>query len=398
MKHRTFTLSSGLLLVVLAAIAFAILSDISREYANNAAIASRLPEGTVVHWKSCYPEWLTTILGPEALKRVAVIVCHNTFSDVHAASAAKLRYLETLVIPWSPITSEGVRSLKECTGLVAINLNCTAIDDQALRHIAMLPNLRELRLAWTNVTDSGLGELRQELQIIDVSHTRVTDHGVASIVSDGTLHVICANGTSITDATGRGLGANRSLRMVALNGTSIGDGTIASLIDCKELASLEIASTCISDASADAVARLTSLQLLDAAINNIGDRFCRAACALNELNNLNVAYTRCGDPSLVAISRSPSLDVVCADGTQITANGLAVIVTLKRRSIRILARDVSISMRELTDAVASTADGLEGASVLVLNDIPMSKNEVMQRDNRNSDRYASGYTVPASSQ
>jgi hypothetical protein len=108
--------------------------------------------------------------------------------------------------------------------VVGVDLHGANVDDDWLsRHLRDLPELRELDLAATKVTDEGLVHVGRlsELRGLNLSSTWVGDAGVQSLTQLRELRDLGLGGCRITDAGLRHLQALPKLERVNVHGARI---------------------------------------------------------------------------------------------------------------------------------------------------------------------------------
>jgi hypothetical protein len=107
--------------------------------------------------------------------------------------------------------------------------NCR-ISDDGVNHIAGMRGLKELSLAFTDVTDEGVAILaHMDLDVLDLDHTRITDHAMDSVATLCNLQNLSIRGTRVTDAGLRSLGRLRNLQLIELGETNVTDDGISYL-------------------------------------------------------------------------------------------------------------------------------------------------------------------------
>lgn len=102
-----------------------------------------------------------------------------------------------------PINDDEIRALlRHNPELEWLNLNGTGITDEVLFDVARLPNLTELCLANTRVTDAGLAELTaaKGLIVLTVSGTSITDAGLVHAATLPNLRGLYLRRTLVTEA------------------------------------------------------------------------------------------------------------------------------------------------------------------------------------------------------
>ena len=107
-----------------------------------------------------------------------------------------------------------------------------SLTDEGLRHLARMPQLRELDLGGCAITDRGLEVLRHlpSLERLELWWTRVTDEGAAHLASCERLERVNLMGTATGDGTIRALAGKVHLRHFA-TGQRVTDEGIPALHD-----------------------------------------------------------------------------------------------------------------------------------------------------------------------
>jgi hypothetical protein len=93
------------------------------------------------------------------------------------------RNVEFLMLTHSPLTDEGLVSVKNLRRLSALRVGFTNVTDRGLVSLSTLAALEDLELCNTDVTDAGLEHLRalKNLRVLSLEHTKVTGAGVARL-------------------------------------------------------------------------------------------------------------------------------------------------------------------------------------------------------------------------
>jgi hypothetical protein len=115
--------------------------------------------------------------------------------------------------------------------VTSLNLSGSkAVTDDGVRHLARLPNLRQLDLDGTAITDRGLAVLRElpKLETVSLAMTHVTDAGVAHLANCDELRAVNLSGTRAGDGAIRALEGKRKLR-VFRSGNGVTDVGLALL-------------------------------------------------------------------------------------------------------------------------------------------------------------------------
>lgn len=106
------------------------------------------------------PAWLNALLGSEHFRNVNAIFLSG-----------------------KPLNDDNLRQLATLTELRILWLDGTEISDAGLAHLGSLQRLAGLRLSESRISDAGLDQLRglAQLKWLAVQHTQVTTAGVAKL-------------------------------------------------------------------------------------------------------------------------------------------------------------------------------------------------------------------------
>lgn len=121
-----------------------------------------------------------------SLYRVRYISAGPTFDDRALVQLRVFPELEYLSVGYTSITDGGLEILARSGQMHQMNfldLSCTRVTDHGLLHLAGFPGLTHLELEGTAVTDAGVATLGQlkNLQSLHVEDTRVTASGIDAL-------------------------------------------------------------------------------------------------------------------------------------------------------------------------------------------------------------------------
>jgi Leucine-rich repeat (LRR) protein len=129
--------------------------------------------------------------------------------------------------------------------VVSVSLIAKKVNDEALKDLAGLKQLRSLDLRSTQVTDAGLKELRalDKLRSLFLSSTKVTDAGLKELRELTSLDMLYLDATKVTDAGLAELRACKNLQYLSLVNTAVTDAGLQDLRELKNLRALNLSST-----------------------------------------------------------------------------------------------------------------------------------------------------------
>ncbi|MHB8954735.1 MAG: hypothetical protein ACYC4U_17310 [Pirellulaceae bacterium] len=276
-----------------------------------------------------------------------------SISHLVAPQIAKLTTLTTLAMRNTLITNEGVAEFQGLKALKVIDLRLSPLlDDTALESLAIMPQLRAVRLLGVNVSDDGVSALLElpQLNELDLRNCRgVTRVGIER------------------------LAGKPSLRTLKIGGASIDDEVLGIVGKMNQLATLSLYNCPITD---DGVARLASLPLQELTIyqcTSISDEGLRVLGSLAELQRLTLRDVQAHGASLALLphpEKLVDLDMAQSSITDAEAANLArfshlASLTLSETSVTDAAVDVLSQLTSLkTLTIAQTHLSQAGISRL----------------------------------
>ncbi|HMO21613.1 MAG TPA: hypothetical protein PKC98_11680, partial [Candidatus Melainabacteria bacterium] len=109
---------------------------------------------------------------------------------------SKLKNLESLDIDYNKaVTDKGVESLlRNKSKIVSLSLKNVPITDEAVRSISKLPELKELHLNNTAISDKAMKYLAvSKIQSLDIYGTKVSDIGLKYLSNSKSIKLICVS-------------------------------------------------------------------------------------------------------------------------------------------------------------------------------------------------------------
>jgi internalin A len=159
----------------------------------------------------------------------------------------------------------------------------TQVTDDGLRHLARLPNITHLDLSNMRITDAALvhvGRL-QHLQSLSLEGDRlITGSGLIHLASLRDLSCFSLRATGVSGHYIEQLAGMHKLKSLDLGGTELGDDCLHSLGSLTSLEELWLDACCVSDDGISSLRPLTQLRVLhlafnrrvtDASIGTLGD-------------------------------------------------------------------------------------------------------------------------------
>lgn len=122
--------------------------------------------------------------------------------------------------------------------------NVPTLDDDVLKHVAKLKNLRDLNLTSTNITDAGLSYLLSlpKLENLQLSSTYISGDGISSLRNLKSLSQLMLNYLDLDERALDYLRSGPPLAILELKNTGLDDDDLKALSNLKSLALLRLQS------------------------------------------------------------------------------------------------------------------------------------------------------------
>lgn len=239
-----------------------------------------------------------------------------------------------------------------------VDINGSLVDDDLLKDISTLSNLRYLECEYTQITDAGLAPLNalKDLQWLNLRNTQTTDVGLAHLKGLTNLRRLYLNGTQITDAGIVNLRGFRNLVLLELEYTQTTDAGLAHLKTLTNLKKLDINDTNVTDAGLVHLSGLTKLEFLDLHNTNVSDAGLVHLKGLTELESLELWNNKqISDAGLVDITGLTNLKYLDLRNTQVSDTGIAHLKRLTNLETLHLSR-TQVSLTGLKTLKAALPD------------------------------------------
>ena len=276
----------------------------------------------------------------------------DSASDESLQLACKIPTLMRLTV-WDggKIASATWKELVELKSLIALDITSPSFGDEAVECLLGLPDLEDLDLGTTAVSDKGVERLLTEKQWLQLrfdgeqysdealkhlehqvrldalwlSSTRISSQGLAAIGESKRLTLLDITHTPLQDGDLRAaLSKLEHLETLDLQETGVSDEFLPGLADCKELKRLNLNSTKVRGpglASLEGLA-LEQLSLMDTPLEDVGLDHIAKITTLQQLYVSSTPITDAGVRKLVTLRELGSLGVQCKAVTYETAEWL----------------------------------------------------------------------------
>ncbi|HUE74829.1 MAG TPA: hypothetical protein VMP01_28435 [Pirellulaceae bacterium] len=358
-RWRQFSLRTLMVGMVVFSLLFAALGiRAERARRQAAAVATiRKFDHIVQYQESSVPLWLTSWLGRDFFDDVKEVWCREGVQpqspkDINqfAEAISDLSNVESFrgEAPWidrrttawlgrqstlrflnlekSNLGDSDVEPLQRLHQLEQLLITEGTIGDEAAKHLANFPNLKNLCLRRTQIGDDGMALIAAgspSLRMLQLGETQVGDRGAAEIAKIQTLRDVKLDGTNVTDAGLVHLGRLQNLNWLQLSDTAITDRGVLYLASLSKLETLEISGTDVTGTPFEQFAldsQVENLVMNDCPVSDAG---IRAVARLSNLKNLHLNNLRTPLASLDQIVWPTSLEEVHFSGSALSDEGLA---------------------------------------------------------------------------
>lgn len=205
-------------------------------------------------------------------------------------AALKDNDLQLLDVSGAIVTHSNLKyilGLKQLQSLVLIG---TAVDDRDIETVvAGLPELKELNIGYTDVTDHCLRSLSRlkKLSRLHLQKCKLSAAGLIHLANLRSLTFIDLSQSAITDDVIEAVGKIPSLSTLNLAKTNVSDKGLRSLIVLTSLKRLDLSRTTVSDSTLqDILSSMTALEELNLSETKVSDQGIKYLAKLTHLQKL----------------------------------------------------------------------------------------------------------------
>lgn len=211
-----------------------------------------------------------------------------------------------------------------CPNLRNLSIRGSRITDSALVHLNKLNNLEELWLNDSKITDNGLKGIMDMMRLkrLEMKQTAVTDAGMEYIKNLKGLEYLGLSWTAITDTGMENVKNLTNLKALNLEKTGISDRTLSVLKDMKELEALIIDGTKVTDEGMQHLSGLISLEILDVSNTAVTNEGVARLAKLTNLRSIILNGTNITDDAVKELVKLKKLELLRLTGTLITRKGV----------------------------------------------------------------------------
>jgi internalin A len=278
-------------------------------------------------------EWLRSIGGKVEMHDghvTAVYLKSTTVTDRELDILTKLPQLADLNLRNTEISDVGAAHLSSIVSLQKLDLGYTLLADSALSKLTLLVNLRSLGLASTQVEGPGLAAIEglTNLRELNVENSPLKNEGLDQI------------------------GKMTGLEALSIQYTQITDKGMPALAGLKNLKRLNLAGDDIRDAGLKGLSTLTQIQDLDISFCRFSETGLKALSGLTNIKQLGLNQTSAADAAMAWVATMPHLQSLSLEYTAVTDAGFAKLAGLAD------LRELRLDHVSLTDASIKVLTGL----------------------------------------
>ena len=284
------------------------------------------------------PKFLRQFLGDDVFARVESVEPSWSLADPYRTKTydprilLELPDLKVLLLSGSIINDESLRIVAQIPQLRVLSLADVkpgSVTRQGLEELAAAKNLESLALNgdWTtNEVVTGIRPLRN-LKSLFVSSAPHLSSGVFTNVAE--MPELCDlqiyRAPQLSDEGAENLARLRKLRVFIAVQSELTDVTLSHLAKLPNMELLDVANSDVSDAGMQHVAELSSLRILNVSLTNVSDAGLRELARLPRLTNLRLANTAITDAGAQTLTSMALLDNLDVNDTEIGDEGALLI-------------------------------------------------------------------------
>jgi hypothetical protein len=258
--------------------------------------------------------------------------------------------------------------------IVEADLTFAWLADDDLALLAAMPELRKINLSHTKITDIGLAHLRplqKVTQLICYYCDYITDGGIAYLKQWRNLESLNLRGTEITSRVFEHLASMKRLRMLDVGFSRVNDDGFDALANLEALEELHIGGDKMSGLALPLLRLLPSLKRLD--VNGsqrtdsgrwglmLTDVNFESITELTRLEELNMGGTNVSDVGIKGITALLNLQALDLSRMELTAKGLEPLARLPK-----LGRLNLSECERIDDSAAEALLALKNVEILDL--------------------------------
>jgi internalin A len=240
------------------------------------------------------------------------------------ATLSKMRSIEVLILARAQLSDESLDAMKNLETITWLNLEKNEVTDRGVARLFGLKDISALFLSGTRVGDATLVAAvasLKDLQILDLADTKVSDEGLRSMSDHPEVHDLNIANTRVTDKSSVFLRKLPKLDTLVLTNTAIGDDCLSEVGKKSAMLRLYIGGTKVTGRGLEQIKPLTNLRVLNLSSTKIGNADLESLTKMTRLENLVLDDTSVTDGCLQHLLDLPELREVTFANTLVTPFG-----------------------------------------------------------------------------
>lgn len=270
------------------------------------------------------------------LRRVRSVLLNETgVTDAGMATVGKVATLQNVDLRGCTISNAGLEPLAALPELKALRLSgesgATSVDDDGMKHVAKMKNLKALLLDFLWISEVGLEQLTglDKLEELYLAKTLVGDDALATMSQFPRLKKLRVSQCQFENDGLSHLAKVTTLEDLDLSeNNQINDLGMPHLSGLKKLKRLNLWRTYVGDPGVENLAGLTAMEWLNLDNSQISDACLENLSGMSKLKFLHLGSTLVSDSGLPALEGLTSLEDLKVTRTAVTQAGIA---TLKEK-------------------------------------------------------------------
>ena len=271
--------------------------------------------------------------------------------DKALANVSQLPQITDLVLAYSDVSEAGLKAVAALPNLIELDLtHVKKITPLGLLAVAAAPKLERLILSESNVKDDGLlvlGDARN-LTVLKLDQTAVTCSGLAKIFEEWPKLVeLDLHETKLKDDGLVAVAAVKGLQILSLRGTAITDDGLRTLRNLMKLQKLDLGETAnLTGSGVKELADNTRLETINLDGGGLSDEGMKGVAQLRGVRILYLQKTQITDAGISLLATPRGLEELTIEETAAT-NTSVVKVASEAKALRI----VSVRKTKVTKGV-----------------------------------------------
>jgi len=289
---------------------------------------------------------------------------HDLWKDTSILQfAAYVPQLDEINLSDSKVTDHSMGYLYRFHGLKKLNLNGTKIKDEGLKSLALMDSLTNLELKDSTATPAGLKLLgnMKFLNELNLDRTNTNDDVLEAISTLPQLKVLSIRMTPITDKGLASLAKMKWLERLYITGTGITNRGLASISKMK-LKELRLADTAVTGRGLSVLKDMTALESLTLDHIALKDSDLASLVEIPTLGSLDLSDTAVGDAGVAILAKKQNWNYINFRDTRITDGAADSLAGIKSMT------SIGLEKDRISDKMVKKISTLPNLESLSLND------------------------------